>query len=132
MSRTPTSPGAICARASPYAPSVAFLSNLTTKMLSAGIRNSQLEDMFDQVLSTDRVKAFKPDPRAYRMGVDAFALKPEEILFAAYAGWDAVGAKAFGYPTFWVNRQNQPAEELGVAVDANGGNLNDLVTFVTT
>jgi 2-haloacid dehalogenase len=111
---------------------IAFLSNLTTKMLEAGIRNSQLEDMFDHVLSTDRVKAFKPDPRAYRMGLDAFALKPEEILFGAFAGWDAAGAKAFGYPTFWVNRQNQPGEELGVAVDANGGNLNDLVSFVTT
>ena len=35
-------------------------------MLEAGIRNSQLEGMFDHVLSTDRVKAYKPDPRAYR------------------------------------------------------------------
>jgi 2-haloacid dehalogenase len=34
-------------------------------------------------LSTDRVKAFKPDPRAYQMGVDAFKLKKEEIAFAA-------------------------------------------------
>ena len=25
-----------------------------------------------------------------------------EIAFAAFAGWDAAGAKAFGYPTFWV------------------------------
>jgi 2-haloacid dehalogenase len=109
---------------------LAFLSNLTAAMLQAGIRNSQLAGVFDHVLSTDRVNAYKPDPRAYQMGLDAFGLKPGQILFAAFAGWDAAGAKSFGYPTFWVNRQNQPAEELGVAPDANGGNLNDLVAFL--
>src|SRR5262249_49590080 len=109
---------------------LAFLSNLTPKMLEAGIRNSQLEGMFDHVLSTDRVKVYKPDPRAYQMGLDAFGLKPDEILFAAFAGWDAAGAKSFGYPTFWVNRENQPTEELGEPPDAVGGNLNDLVTLL--
>ena len=109
---------------------LAFLSNMTAQMLEAGIRNSQLEGVFDHVLSTDRVKAYKPDPRAYQMGLDAFGLKPAQILFAAFAGWDAAGAKSFGYPTFWVNRQNQPGEELGVTLDAIGGNLNDLVSFV--
>ena len=64
------------------------------------------------------------------MGVDAFRLRRREILFAAFAGWDAAGAKAFGYPTFWVNRQKQPAEELGVVADASGENLDDLVRFV--
>jgi 2-haloacid dehalogenase len=111
--------------------SIAILSNMTAKMLEAGIRNSGLDGMFDHVLSTDRVKVYKPDPRAYQMAVDAFALKREKILFAAFAGWDAAGAKSFGYPTFWVNRQRQPAEELGVIPDANGGNLNDLVAYLT-
>jgi 2-haloacid dehalogenase len=110
---------------------LAFLSNMTVRMLEAGIRNSQLDSVFDHVLSTDRVKAYKPDPRAYRMGTDALALKPEEIVFAAFAGWDAAGAKAFGYPTFWVNRQNQPAEELGVVADASGTTLHELVEFVS-
>ena len=98
-------------------------------MLEAGIRNSRLESLFDYILSTDRVKAYKPDPRAYQMGPDAFGLKTDQILFATFAGWDAAGAKSFGYPTFWVNRQNQPPEELGVTPDAISGNLNDLVTF---
>jgi len=109
---------------------VAFLSNLTREMLEAGIRNSGLEQVFDHVLSTDRVAAFKPDPRAYQMGVDAFGRRREEILFAAFAGWDAAGARAFGYPTFWVNRQNQPAEELGVMADGSGSNLDDLVHYI--
>jgi 2-haloacid dehalogenase len=76
------------------------------------------------------VKAFKPDPRSYRIGTEAVGLKPAQILFAAFAGWDAAGARSFGYPTFWVNRQNQPPEELGVAADGSGNDPNALVTFL--
>jgi 2-haloacid dehalogenase len=109
---------------------LAFLSNFTNAMLDAAVKNSGLEGFFEGHLSTDKVKAFKPDPRAYQMGIDAFKLKKEEIAFAAFAGWDAAGAKWFGYPTFWVNRLNAPVEELGVAPDGIGAGLGDLVKFV--
>lgn len=109
---------------------LAFLSNFTTRMLDAAIRNAGLEGLLEEHLSTDRVRAFKPDPRAYQMGLDAFGARKEEIVFAAFAGWDVAGAKWFGYPTFWVNRSNAPIEELGVAPDATGANLSDLVRFV--
>lgn len=107
-----------------------FLSNMTTEMLEAGVRNSGLEGLFEHVLSTDRVRAHKPDPRAYQMAIDTLKLGREEIVFAAFAGWDVAGAKWFGYPTFWVNRANAPAEELGVAPDATGYDLTNLVSFV--
>jgi 2-haloacid dehalogenase len=109
---------------------MAFLANLTEAMLDAAMKNSGLEGLFEPHLSTDRVKAFKPDPRAYQMGPDAFKLAKEEIVFAAFAGWDAAGAKWFGYPTFWVNRMNAPVEELGVTPDGVGAGLGDLVKFV--
>jgi 2-haloacid dehalogenase len=64
------------------------------------------------------------------MGVDAFKLKKEEIAFAAFAGWDAAGARWFGYPTFWVNRSNAAVEELGAAPDGIGSGLGDLAKFV--
>jgi 2-haloacid dehalogenase len=110
---------------------MAFLSNLTDAMLDAVVKNSGLEGFLEGHLSTDRVRAFKPDPRAYQMGVDAFRLNKEEIAFAAFAGWDAAGARWFGYPTFWVNRLNAPVEELGVVPDGIGSGLGDLVKFVT-
>ena len=109
---------------------MAFLSNLTEAMLDSAVKNSGLEGYFEPHLSTDRVKAFKPDPRAYRMGLDAFKLRKEEIAFAAFAGWDACGAKWFGYPTFWVKRMSTPVEELGVMPDGMGSGLQDLVNFV--
>jgi FMN phosphatase YigB (HAD superfamily) len=83
---------------------LAFLSNLTPHMLKSVTKSSGLEGIFEHSLSTDAVKIYKPDPRAYQMGIDAFMLRREEILFAAFGGWDAAGAKMFGYTTFWVNR----------------------------
>lgn len=109
---------------------LAFLSNFTPDMLDANIRSAGLVGMFDEVLSTDRRKTYKPDPRAYRLGVDALRATREEILFVAFAGWDAAGAKMFGYPTYWVNRQRLPAEELGVVPDGSGETLSDLVDFL--
>jgi 2-haloacid dehalogenase len=109
---------------------LAFLSNLTPNMLDAAIKGSGLAGIFEHSLSTDTVKTYKPDSRAYQMGIDAFRLKREDIVFAAFGGWDAAGAKIFGYTTFWVNRLRLPTEELDVIPDAIGGNLTDLADFV--
>lgn len=109
---------------------MAFLANPTVRMLQAPIGNSGLDGLLEEPLSTDRVQAYKPDPRAYQMGLDAFGLKREEIVFAASASWDAAGARAFGYPSFWVNRANLPVEALGASPDAIGSGMADLATFV--
>jgi 2-haloacid dehalogenase len=109
---------------------LALLSNATLRILDAGIKNSGLDGVFEYVLSTDEIKTYKPDPRAYHMAIDAFHLKREEILFVPFAGWDAAGARSFGYTTFWINRLNLPVEKLGVFPDATRQNLTDLVNFM--
>jgi 2-haloacid dehalogenase len=109
---------------------LAFLSNFTTQMLTSCMERSALQGMFEHVLSTDQVKTYKPDPRAYQMGVEAFGLPREQMAFVAFAGWDAAGAKWFGYPTFWVNRRHQLAPEMGVLPDVQADDLSGLVKFV--
>jgi 2-haloacid dehalogenase len=110
-----------------------LLSNFTPAMLGASIHASRLDRTFGHVLSTDRVRTYKPDPRAYQLGLDALGMPRERILFAAFAGWDAAGAKQFGYPTLWVNRLGAPVEDLGApAPDAIVRTLSDAVSFVRT
>src|SRR5689334_19383104 len=70
---------------------MAFLSDLPVDMLDANVRSAGLEGFFGEHLSTDRVSAFKPDPRAYRMGVEVFGLDRREIAVAAFSGWAAAG-----------------------------------------
>jgi 2-haloacid dehalogenase len=99
-------------------------------MLSVNIKRAGLTGLFEQVLSTDQAKTYKPDPSAYQLGMDSLKLRREEILFVAFAGWDAAGAKLFGYPTFWVNRQKLPMEQLGATPEGTGESLAQLVRFL--
>ena len=110
---------------------LAYVSNLTPKMLTVMGESAGIADLFEHILSTDRVKAYKPDPRAYQMAEVVFNLPRESIVFAAFGGWDAAGAKSFGLNTFWVNQVNAPLEELGVKPDAIGRPLLDLAKYVT-
>jgi 2-haloacid dehalogenase len=109
---------------------LAFLSNMTATMLEDGIARAGLGGLIDHVLSTDTVKAFKPAPRAYALGPSALGLPTESILFVASAGWDAAGARWFGYPTYWVNRGGAPPEHLGAHADGMGPDLGSLVQYV--
>jgi 2-haloacid dehalogenase len=109
-----------------------FLSNFTERMLRSSVASADLDGLFDVVLSTDRVRCFKPDPRAYQMGVDALGLRREQILFVAFAGWDASGARWFGYPTCWVNRLGSPPEALDVAANVVATDLSGLPALATS
>jgi 2-haloacid dehalogenase len=86
-------------------------------MLRANADAAGLTPLFDDLVSTDANHTYKPDPRAYQVGVGRLMLEKRDIVFAAFDGWDAAGAKSFGYPTVWVNRFNQPLEELGSRSD---------------
>jgi 2-haloacid dehalogenase len=112
--------------------SIVTLANFSPTMLRLNAENAGLTRFFDLLLSTDLNRTYKPDPRAYGLAVDHLGLGKQDIVFAAFGGWDAAGAKAFGYPTFWVNRFGQPLEQLGNQPDGTSENLDGLLDFVLT
>jgi 2-haloacid dehalogenase len=109
---------------------VISISNFSPMMLRSNVDNAGLGEFFDLLISTDANHTYKPDPRAYQLGMDRLHLEKQDILFVAFGGWDAAGAKAFGYPTFWVNRFDQPFEELSIRPDQTSTNLDGLLSFV--
>lgn len=109
---------------------MAPLAQLTEPMLRALCDGAGIGRLFEHYLSTDRVQAYKPDPRAYAMAEQAFGLPRDKVAFAAFGGWDAAGAKAFGLKTYWVNRFGVPAERLGVWPDGTGATLTEFQGFV--
>lgn len=106
------------------------ISNFSPKMLRSNAEGAGIKDLFDDLLSTEVIGTFKPDPRAYALGMERLNLKKEEIMFAAFGGWDAYGAKSFGYTTYWVNRFNLPVEEMGIQADKTSNNLEGVLDFV--
>lgn len=108
----------------------AIMSNFTGAMLQNAVRDSGLDGLLDATLSTDAVKAYKPDARAYATSLEALSLRREEICFVAFAGWDVAGAKAFGHRVYWANRLGSAVEELGVQPDLVARDLTDLPAFL--
>ena len=56
---------------------------------------------------------YKPSPRVYQLAVDALKLQPRRIGFVSSNAWDAIGAKAFGFTVFWINRTVAPLDRHG-------------------
>lgn len=109
---------------------LAVLSNGTPEMLQIATRSAGMNELFDHVLSVDRVQQYKTASSAYQLGPEAFGIPAREILFVSANGWDVAGATWFGYTTFWVNRAQHPVEELDVAPTATGHTLADVIEFV--
>jgi 2-haloacid dehalogenase len=110
---------------------LAPLANYAPSMLDRLLDRAALGELFEARISTDAARTYKPDPRAYALGVETLGLPREQITFAAFGGWDAAGARWFGYPTFWVNRLGVPPEELAPAPDGTGPSLAELAAFVS-
>jgi len=109
---------------------LAILSNGTHSMLDIAVKYNDMNHLFAHILSADSVHKFKTSPEVYQLAVDAFQLPKNEILFVSANAWDACAATWFGFTTFWVNRQQQVAEELDVAPTASGRQLSDLLAYV--
>ena len=79
-----------------------------------------------RVLSVDALKLYKPHPAVYQHAADQLNLPQESIAFVSSNFWDIAGAASFGFQTFWLNRSQLPADELGVMPTAILQSLADL------
>ena len=109
---------------------LAILSNGATEMLDAVVNFNRLDTMLDAVLSVDAVGCFKPDPRVYQLACDELHVNRDEIAFVSSNGWDAAGAKSFGFKTYWINRTSAPVDALGVKPDRMLNSLAELPALV--
>jgi 2-haloacid dehalogenase len=91
---------------------LAILSNGSTGMLNALVRNSGLDRVLDATISIDSQKIFKPSADAYALIEARLGIAPAEVLFVSSNPWDACGAKAFGLNVAWIERVTPEAMAL--------------------
>lgn len=89
---------------------LAILSNGSPKMLAAACSSAGIGDLFDDVVSVDEIRVYKPDPRVYDLITTRWRVFPEAISFQSSNRWDAAGATAFGFRSVWINRIRMPEE----------------------
>ncbi len=105
---------------------LAALSNGDPDMLETGLASAGLRAQLDAVLSVAPLNIFKPDRRVYELGRDWAKANVGEVAFVSSNAWDAGGAAAFGFRTFWINRTGQPAEYDLAAKATVIGSLSEL------
>lgn len=114
------------------AKALAILSNGHPEMLNAVVDHNEIRARFrGGVLSVHPAKVFKPEPSVYRLAEDQLGVPRALMGFVSSNGWDAAGAKSFGFRAFWVNRSGAPVERLGVRPDAIVKDLSELVTLIS-
>lgn len=110
---------------------LAILSNGHPDMLDAVVDHNELRVFFgDRVFSVHEAGVFKPDPRVYALACAGLELPAESIGFVSSNGWDAAGARSFGFTAWWVNRGKAPAERLGSPPDATVDDLAGLARLL--
>jgi 2-haloacid dehalogenase len=91
---------------------LAVLTNSSVKSAEEALKRGQVRNLFDKVLSADRVKRLKPAPEPYRMAAKELGTKPGKILFVAAHAWDIRGAHRAGLRTCFLRRSGQVLDEL--------------------
>lgn len=98
---------------------LAILSNGHPEMLEAVLEHNRIRNFFrGGVLSVHPAGTFKPHPSVYRLVENRLGVARPMVGFVSSNGWDAAGAKAFGFQSIWVNRRGAPIERLGAPPDA--------------
>jgi 2-haloacid dehalogenase len=103
----------------------AILSNGSPDMLEPLVKHSGLK--FAAVISVDEVAVFKPAPAVYELAVRKLSLAKEKIGFVSSNGWDALGAKSYGFTVFWLNRGGAPLDRLGFKPDRVVARLDEVL-----
>jgi 2-haloacid dehalogenase len=130
---------------------LAILSNGSPEMLDALVHASGIAGLLSDVISVDRVKSYKPDPKCYELVAPALGVANHDVLFVSSNGFDVAGAKCFGFRVAWIERgggragaspDGGPAEfygllrgraeRLGYPADFRIGALSDLAPLVAS
>lgn len=107
-----------------------ILTNGNREMVEISVRSAGMTGLFDALLSSQQVEAFKTSPAVYALATQAFDCRPREILFVSSNCWDTIGARWHGFTSFWVNRAGAPLERLDAEPDHTGSLLTDVLAVL--
>ena len=89
--------------------------------------NAGLIDFFDERLSVEDIKTYKPNLKSYQWACKKLGVEPGEAMMVAAHGWDCAGIKAAGLQSVFVSRPGKAMYPLGLPPDLVVKDLNELV-----
>jgi 2-haloacid dehalogenase len=105
---------------------LATLTNMNPVGAREVLAHAGLAKFFQEQMSVDEVRTFKPDPRVYRHAAKRLRLEPKDVGLVSSNPFDVMGAKAAGLTAIWVHRSNLPLDPLDLAPDIEVKDLTGL------
>ncbi len=105
---------------------LAVLSNGNMAFLKTLLKNTNLQEAFDQILSAEEVSKYKPAPEVYNLAAKKLGVNLKDILMISSNSFDVIGSKAAGMKSCWVRRTQVPLDELGIRPDVEISDLKPL------
>ena len=91
---------------------LAILSNGTPSLLKELVSSNNLNDIFDDLISVEEVKTYKPHPKVYNIPLEKYQIEKKEVAYLSANTWDVAAAGNFGFNAVWVNRNNSVFDNL--------------------
>lgn len=108
------------------------LTNAPEKLVFERMERTGLVSYFDEVLSAETVKKYKPDKTVYQWAAEKIKSNVSEILLITAHGWDIAGAANAGMKTAFLKRHKEFLFPLSPEPDLTGNQLSELVSVLTT
>ena len=109
---------------------LAILSNGTPELLNELVKSNKLDNLFDDLLSIEDVRIYKPDSKVYDMHVKKYKIDSSEITFLSANTWDVSGGGNFGYNSIWVNRNKAIFDNLDFKPKDEVSDLTQLLKII--
>mgnify|MGYP001198772100 CR=1 FL=1 len=91
---------------------LAILSNGTPSLLNELVSSNNLENIFDDVLSVEEVKTYKPHPNVYNIPIKKYQINKNNVAYLSANTWDVAASGNYGFNAVWVNRNNSVFDNL--------------------
>ena len=91
-----------------------------------------LRDHFEQVISTDEIRCFKPAPEVYQSAASRLGVEPAQLRLVSAHHWDVTGALHAGCVAAFVAGPGQVMNPFGPQPDMKGADLGDVVEQILT
>ena len=106
------------------------LTNSSNFGVKSQLTNAKMIKLFDDRLSIEDIKTYKPHTSTYHWAAKKMDIRPEQAMLVAAHGWDVAGAKAAGMQATFVARPGKSLYPLSIQPDHVVKNFSELVVII--
>lgn len=111
---------------------LAAFSNGEADVIRGVLENASLLPLFDDIVSADEVKTFKPDPAIYAHAARRLAQSANTLWLVSSNPFDVIGAKTAGLRTAWITRDPRTVfDPWGIEPDLVMSGLDQLASLIS-